>query len=96
MKKVFRWLCPVLFLLIAAAVVWFLHLFTVMDTTMEYINWESSVQIMDDGSEVPFSQDIYSNSNGHYQKLFLKENQILIHRDGLRYQYDLQINQALS
>lgn len=62
MKKVFRWLCPVLFLLIAAAVVWFLHLFTVMDTTMEYINWESSVQIMDDGSEVPFSQDIYSNS----------------------------------
>lgn len=60
-KSIIRWLGPVIFLLTCAGVVWFLHLFTIADENMTYINWDSSVQIMDDGSEVPFRTDEYNN-----------------------------------
>lgn len=60
-KSIIRWLGPVIFLLTCAGVVWFLHLFTIADENMTYINWDSSVQIMEDGSEVPFRTDEYNN-----------------------------------
>ena len=60
-KRFPRWLCAVLFLLICTGVIWFLHLFTVSEETMTYMNWDSSVQVMEDGTEVPFSIDSYSN-----------------------------------
>lgn len=60
-KSIFRWLGPAIFLLTCAGVVWFLHLFTIADENMTYINWDSSVQIMEDGSEVPFHTDEYNN-----------------------------------
>lgn len=61
MKRIVRWLCPVLFLLICASVIWSLHLFVEVKGHMEYITWDSSVQILSDGTEVPFETDTYSN-----------------------------------
>ena len=61
MKRIVRWLCPVLFLLICAGVIWSLHLFVEVKGHMEYITWDSSVQILSDGTEVPFETDTYSN-----------------------------------
>ena len=61
LRRVSRWLCAILFLLICAGVIWFLHLFTVSEETMTFVNWDSSVQVMEDGTEVPFSADGYSN-----------------------------------
>ena len=61
MKRAARWVCPLLFLLLCAVVIWFLHLFTVSDKTMEYINWQSGVQIGDDGEQTPFALDEYTN-----------------------------------
>lgn len=54
MKKAARWICPVVFLALCAAVIWFLHLFTIMDETMTYIDWQSGVQIAQDGTETPY------------------------------------------
>lgn len=62
MKRFSRWVCPILFLSLCAITIWFLHLFTVVDDTMLHINWQSSVQIEDDGSERPFVADDYSNT----------------------------------
>lgn len=64
MKRPFRWVCPILFLCLCAIVIWFLHLFTKVNDTMLYINWESSVKIDPDGSEQPFVWDAYSNTSG--------------------------------
>lgn len=63
MKRVPRWVCPILFLSLCAITLWFLHLFTVVDDTMLYVDWQSSVQISDDGSEQPFTIDEYSNTS---------------------------------
>ena len=62
MKRCFRWICPIFFLSLCAIAIWFLHLFTIVDDTMLYINWQSSVQIKDDGSEQPFVSDGFSNA----------------------------------
>ena len=63
MKRILRWLCPALFLLICAGMIWALHRFVVVNGHMEYITWDSSVQILSDGTEVPFETDTYSNTS---------------------------------
>lgn len=62
MKRFVRWICLALFLLFAIAIIWFLHLFVQVDSAMSYITWDSSVCILPDGSEEPFSSDVSSNS----------------------------------
>ena len=57
MRKAARWVCPLVFLLLCAAVFWFLHLFTTTDKTMTYIEWQSAVQIAEDGTESPYALD---------------------------------------
>ena len=54
MKKAVRWICPVVFLILCAAVFWSLYLFTTTDKTMTYIDWQSGVQIAQDGTETPY------------------------------------------
>ena len=44
MKRLLRWLCPALFLAAAVAVTAFLHLFTQVDESMTFINWDTSVR----------------------------------------------------
>lgn len=61
MKRILRWLCPALFLLICAGMIWALHLFVVVNGHMEHTTWDSAVQILSDGTEVPFETDTYSN-----------------------------------
>ena len=61
MKRILRWLCPALFLLICAGMIWALHLFVVVNGHMEHTTWDSAVQILSDGTEVPFETDAYSN-----------------------------------
>lgn len=56
-----RWLCAAVFLVAAVAVVWFFHLFVQVDGTMEYVEWESSVKVMEDGTEIPFSPEDTGN-----------------------------------
>ncbi len=63
MKRILRWLCPALFLLICAGMIWALHLFVVVNGHMEYITWDSSVRILSDGTEVPFETNTYSNTS---------------------------------
>ena len=53
MRKAVRWICPLVFLLLCAAVIWFLHLFTTTDESLTYIDWQSCVQIAPDGTEIP-------------------------------------------
>lgn len=60
-KRTAGWVCSILFLLLCAAVVWFLHAFTVNEQTMTYIEWQSSVEILEDGSQQPISTDYYTN-----------------------------------
>jgi pentatricopeptide repeat protein len=62
MGRLLRRLWLILFPAAAAAVIWFLHLFSGTDLAITYIDWDSSVQILEDGSEQPFSADIYSNA----------------------------------
>ena len=57
MKKTARWICPLIFLLLCAVVIWFLHLFTVTDKNITYIKWQSAVQIAEDGAETPYALD---------------------------------------
>lgn len=54
MRKAVRWICPLVFLLLCAAVFWFLHLFTTTDTSEIYLQWESSLYIASDGTEIPY------------------------------------------
>lgn len=62
MKQLLRWLCPVLFLAVTIAVTGFLHLFTQVDSSMTFISWDTSVQVLPDGTEQPVSDDVYSNT----------------------------------
>lgn len=62
MKRLLRWLCPALFLAAAVAVIAFLHLFTQVDESMTFINWDTSVQVLPDGSEQPVSDAVYSDT----------------------------------
>lgn len=62
MKRVAEWVFPILFLIICAVVIWFLHLFTVNKETMEYIDWQSAVQVLEDGTEQPYDITEYTNS----------------------------------
>ncbi len=47
-----------LFLLVCGLTVWFLHLFTVENGSMVYIDWTGSVHIGKDGSEEPFDATV--------------------------------------
>lgn len=62
MKRLLRWLCPALFLIAAIAVIGFLHLFTKVDETMTFINWDSSVHVLTDGTEEQIADDVYRDS----------------------------------
>lgn len=62
MKRLLRWLCPALFLAAAVAVIAFLHLFTQVNESMTFINWDTSVRVLPDGSEQPVSDDVYSDT----------------------------------
>lgn len=65
MKKAVRWICPVVFLILCAVVFWSLHLFTATDKTMTYIDWQSGVQIAQDGTETPYDHlGEYTNMPG--------------------------------
>ena len=66
MKRLLRWLCPVLFLAAAIAVAGFLLLFTQVDRSMVFINWDTSVQVLPDGTEQPVSEDMYSNTTDRF------------------------------
>lgn len=61
MKHFFRKLLPIIFLGVCAGIIYFLHLFVIERESMAYIDWQSSVRILEDGTEEPFSLDIYSN-----------------------------------
>lgn len=52
-KRITYILCPLIFLALCAAVIWFLQMFTVSDETMTYIGWESAVRVEEDGTEQP-------------------------------------------
>ena len=70
MKRHLRRVCSALFLAAAIAVIWILQLFIQVDDNVTYINWDSSVQIMSDGTEQDFSVDSYTNVpdfNGTYR-----------------------------
>lgn len=58
MRRSIRWLLPALFLLVCGLTVWFLHLFTVENGSMVYIDWTGSVHIGKDGSEEPFDATV--------------------------------------
>lgn len=61
MKKPARWICCILFLLLCLAVISFLHIFTITDKEMQYIVWNSAVEISADGTEQKFTPDEYTN-----------------------------------
>lgn len=65
MKRYLRWICSALFLAAAIAVIWILQLFIQVDDSVTYINWNTSVQILSDGTEQAFSADDYTNVPGH-------------------------------
>ena len=62
MRRISRLAFPAVFLAAVAAMIWFLHLFTQVEETMSYINWDTSAQVLSDGTEQPFSIETYSNS----------------------------------
>lgn len=57
MKKAVQWSGLFAFLALCVAVIWFLHLFTVADDTIQYIDWQSAVRIGADGTETPYALD---------------------------------------
>ena len=61
MKRMLRWICPVLFLGICVAVIWFLHLFVVEKENMQYINWHTAAKIESDGTETPIDVEEIAN-----------------------------------
>lgn len=61
MKKAVKIICPVIFLIICILVIQFLHLFTEAKSEITYLNFSESVQILENGTEIPFSTDTYSN-----------------------------------
>ena len=60
-RKAARWLFPLILVLLGAAVIWFLHRFTVTDESLYYIDWTSAVRVEADGSETPFDPTAYTN-----------------------------------
>lgn len=62
MKKAARWLYPLVFLALCAAVIWFLQLFTASDQPITYLEWTSGVEIAEDGTETPYAIDTYTNT----------------------------------
>lgn len=62
MKRYVRYIFAVLFLAAAAAILWFLHLFTQVSDTLVYIDWESSVSVAADGTEEEFDWESYGST----------------------------------
>ena len=63
MEKVLKWIYGLMFLLLCIAVFWFLHLFTVTKQEIIYIDWQTSMQILENGEEKPFIIDEYSTNS---------------------------------
>ncbi len=63
MKSYLRWTCSALFLAAVIAVICFLHLFIKVEDSIKNISWDSSVQILEDGTEQPFFWEGYSNDS---------------------------------
>ncbi len=63
MKQYLRWLCPTLFLLATFTVIGFLHLFVKVECSMSYVDWETSMHLLGDGTEEPFDFDSYRNNS---------------------------------
>lgn len=51
MKKILRWLCPAVFLILCVGIIWFLQYFAEADFKIRYINWDSAVKLEADGTE---------------------------------------------
>ena len=46
MKKLLLWICLAVFLFLCVCTMWFLQLFTEADMSAQYIDWQSSVKLM--------------------------------------------------
>ncbi len=62
MKRFLKWVFPLLFVLTCVGTVGFLQLFTVVDGSPAYIEWDTSVAVADDGTETPVSSRDISNT----------------------------------
>lgn len=67
MKKFFKWMFPLLFLLLCAGVFRFLWTFTSVKQMMQYISWDSILQVNEDGSLTPYTPDAYGNTGSASQ-----------------------------
>mgnify|MGYP007060413756 CR=1 FL=1 len=61
MRKPAQRICCIVFLLLCLAVVGFLHIFTVTDSEIQYIVWDSAAEICADGTRREFVPDEYTN-----------------------------------
>lgn len=61
-KYLQNWCSLILFFLLCAAVIWFLHLFSVDSGKILHIDWTSAVQIHADGTETPINTDTLTNT----------------------------------
>lgn len=62
--KAAKFICPAVFLAVCILVIQFMHLFTVSDSEMHYINFTESVQVLANGSETPYDPAVFSNEGG--------------------------------
>lgn len=60
-KQLQNWCSLILFFLLCAAVIWFLHLFSVDNGKILHIDWTSAVQVHADGTETPIYTDTLTN-----------------------------------
>lgn len=61
-KYLQNWCSLILFFLLCAAVIWFLHLFSVDTGKILPIDWTSAVQIHTDGTKTPIDTDTLTNT----------------------------------
>lgn len=61
-KQLQNWCSLILFFLLCAAVIWFLHLFSVDNGKILHIDWTSAVQVHADGTETPIDTDTLTNA----------------------------------
>ena len=61
MKRFLTWAVPILIVLVSVGILWFLHLFTVVDQEMTYIDWTAAVRLDGDGQEEPLDLTSYSD-----------------------------------
>ena len=49
-QKSLRWICTALFPILCIGMIWFLQNFTKLDTSIQYIDWQTAVKIGQDDS----------------------------------------------